>query len=120
MTYLGLNSASGRAITDLAHIRQSIRDILNTPVGSRVMRRTYGSEVPMLIDQPLNPVTRLRVMSASVAAIVKWEPRVQVNAASFSVDGDGALTIDLDADRIDGARRGPLGTLSIPVREARQ
>ncbi|QBP10113.1 GPW/gp25 family protein [Cupriavidus metallidurans] len=83
MTYMGLNSATGRAIADLPHIWQSIRDILTTPVGSRVMRRAYGSQVPMLIDQPLNDVTRLRVMSASVAAIVRWEPRVQVSAAAF-------------------------------------
>lgn len=119
MTYLGLNSVTGRAITDLAHIWQSIRDILTTPVGSRVMRRPYGSEVPMLIDQPLNDVTRLRVMSASVAAIVKWEPRVQVKAAAFVVDGAGAMAVVLEADRIDGARNMPLGKLSVPLRESR-
>lgn len=119
MTYFGLNSTTGRVITDLAHIWQSIRDIITTPEGSRPMRRTYGSQVPMLIDQPLNDVTRLRVMSASVAAIVKWEPRVQVNSASFVIDGEGAMTVDLDADRVDGARGTPLGTLSIPLREAK-
>ncbi|SDP46122.1 hypothetical protein SAMN04488595_109204 [Ralstonia sp. 25mfcol4.1] len=119
MTYLGLNSTTGRAITDLEHIWQSIRDILTTPEGTRSMRRTYGSQVPMLIDQPLNDVTQLRVMSASVAAIVKWEPRVQVNSASFVIDGEGAMTVDLDADRVDGARSTPLGTLSIPLREAK-
>ncbi|QRQ88509.1 GPW/gp25 family protein [Cupriavidus oxalaticus] len=120
MTYAGLNSATGLAISDLAHIWQSIRDILTTPVGTRVMRRAYGSEVPMLIDQPLNGMTRLRVMSAAVAAIVRWEPRVQVNAVSFVVDGEGSMSVDLDADRIDGPRSSPLGKLSIPLREAKQ
>lgn len=104
MTYLGLNSATGRAISDLGHIWQSIRDILTTQEGTRVMRRLYGSQVPMLIDQPLNEVTRLRVMSAAVAAIVKWEPRVQVNSASFQIDGEGAMTVDLDADRVEIGR----------------
>ena len=120
MTYQGLNSATGGAIADLWHIQQSIRDILTTPVGTRVMRRRYGSDVPMLIDQPLNDITRLRVMSASVAAIVQWEPRVQVNAAWFSVDAAGGMVVDLDADRIDGARASAMGRLSIPVREAKR
>lgn len=116
MTYVGMNRASGRTIGDLAHIWQSIRDILTTPIGTRVMRRTYGSEVPTLVDQPMNAVTRLRVMSAAVAAVVKWEPRVQVNAASVAISADGSVCVDLDADRVDGARGTSLGTLSIPLR----
>lgn len=120
MTYQGLNSATGGAIADLAHIQQSIRDILTTPVGTRVMRRRYGSDVPTLIDQPLNDITRLRVMSAAVAAIVRWEPRVLVNSAWVSIDATGGMAVDLDADRIDGARASALGRLSIPVRETAQ
>ena len=119
MTYTGLNRSTGGQIGDLAHIWQSIRDILTTPIGTRLMRRNYGSEVPSLIDQPLNGVTRLRVMSAAVAAIVKWEPRVSVQAVSFAIDGEGAMSVDLEADRVDGPRSSPLGTLSIPLREAR-
>ncbi|HIH7570978.1 TPA: GPW/gp25 family protein, partial [Yersinia enterocolitica] len=42
-TYLGMNRHAGQTITDADHISQSIADILITPVGSRVMRRTYGS-----------------------------------------------------------------------------
>ena len=38
-----------------AHLVQSIGDILTTPLGSRVLRRSYGSELPDLIDQPIEP-----------------------------------------------------------------
>lgn len=41
--YLGMNRGSGRTVTDLEHIRQSVSDILITPIGSRTMRRSYGS-----------------------------------------------------------------------------
>ncbi|MED0543895.1 baseplate assembly protein, partial [Escherichia marmotae] len=41
--YLGMNRSDGLTVTDLEHISQSIGDILRTPVGSRVMRRDYGS-----------------------------------------------------------------------------
>ncbi len=37
--YSGMSRDTGEALTDLDHIRQSVRDILLTPVGSRVMRR---------------------------------------------------------------------------------
>ena len=37
--YLGMNSQTGLSISEIKHIRQSVRDILVTPIGSRVMRR---------------------------------------------------------------------------------
>ena len=43
--YSGMNAGSGHAITDNEHIAQSIGDILLTPIGSRVMRRAYGSQL---------------------------------------------------------------------------
>jgi len=36
----------GDMLTDLDYIRQSVRDILLTPVGTRVMHRQYGSLCP--------------------------------------------------------------------------
>ncbi|ELY5272404.1 baseplate assembly protein, partial [Yersinia enterocolitica] len=51
-TYLGMSRNAGQTITDADHISQSIADILITPVGSRVMRRAYGSLLSELIDQP--------------------------------------------------------------------
>jgi len=44
--YIGMHRDTVRAITDADHIRQSMSDILRTPVGSRVMRRDYGSPLP--------------------------------------------------------------------------
>lgn len=41
-----MNAHTGGAIDRLAHIRQSIADILTTRIGSRVMRREYGSQLP--------------------------------------------------------------------------
>lgn len=50
--YLGMNRTTGESISDVDHISQSIGDILRTPVGSRVMRREYGSLLSQMIDQP--------------------------------------------------------------------
>ena len=112
----GMDNTTGRAISDVAHIWQSVRDILTTPIGSRVMRRDYGSLIPELLDQPTNPATRLRLMSASVSALVRWERRLRVSSLRFSVDAQGNAFLDIDADRVDGPRRETLSTISVPLR----
>lgn len=101
MTTLGLNAITGRRIADLSHIEQSIRDILTTPVGSRVMRRDYGSNIPDLIDQPMNGATLLRLSAAAYVAIRRWEPRVSLSALSFTVGTAGQLTAALDVALAD-------------------
>ena len=112
--YLGMSADTGVALTDLDHIRQSIRDILTTPIGTRVMRREYGSLIPKLIDAPLNAVTVQRVLAATVTALLKWEPRIRINRVQLTLSDDGAgLTIDLDAVRTDTE---DLASLSIPLR----
>ncbi|MBQ5113944.1 baseplate assembly protein, partial [Klebsiella pneumoniae] len=37
--YIGMSRDTGRAITESDHLRQSVRDILLTPQGSRLARR---------------------------------------------------------------------------------
>jgi len=59
MMYLGMNSDTGEAITDIEHIRQSVRNILITPEGSPIGRREYGSLLLVLIDKALNDAVRL-------------------------------------------------------------
>ena len=83
--YSGMNASSGHAITDNEHIAQSIGDILLTPIGSRVMRRAYGSQLFNLIDQPVdNAITKLRVMSAIYSALYLWEPRISLTSITLS------------------------------------
>ena len=112
----GMSRSTGLQLDETEHIRQSISDILTTPIGSRVMRRTYGSLIPSLIDQPGNSANRLRLMSATVMAIINWEPRVSVQSATIDVAMDGTVTVDMGAVRTDGQRAGSAISLSIPLR----
>lgn len=93
---LGMHAATGRALSGLVHIRQSIADILTTPVGSRLMRRRYGSEVPELMDQPLNSATVLRIYAATAYAIRLWEPRISLSGLQFEPGEAGAASLILD------------------------
>ena len=99
--YLGMNSQTGLAISEADHIRQSVRDILVTPVGSRVMRREYGSLLSALIDMPQNPALRLQIMVACYSAIQKWEPRIRLTAISFETGDAGEMYVDITGMRTD-------------------
>lgn len=48
----GVNSWTGKRLSGTDHLRQSISDILSTPVGSRVLVRDYGSNLFSLVDNP--------------------------------------------------------------------
>jgi phage baseplate assembly protein W len=91
-----MNARTGRALSRLAHIRQSLADILTTPIGSRVMRRDYGSEVPELIDQPLNGATVLRIYAATAYAVLRWERRIALTGVQLQRGQDGQATLILD------------------------
>lgn len=103
MMYLGMNRDTGEAITDIDHIRQSVRDILITPEGSRIARRDYGSLLSVLIDQPQNDVIRLQVMAAVYVAISRWEPRVRLSTVNITSDFDGSMVVELTGQRDDGS-----------------
>jgi len=110
--YIGMNRETGGALTDLDHTRQSIRDILLTPLGSRVMRRQYGSLLSALIGQPQNEALRPQIMSACYLAILKWEPRVKLTAISFEPGINGTMVVELSGNRTDSAQ--PF-SLTVPV-----
>lgn len=99
--YMGMNRNTGLAINDSEHISQSMRDILLTPVGSRVMRREYGSLLSALIDMPQNPALRLQIMVACYSAIQKWEPRIRLTSISFERGDTGEMYVDITGMRTD-------------------
>ncbi|EJM4146216.1 GPW/gp25 family protein, partial [Salmonella enterica] len=99
--YLGMNRNTGIGISDSEHISQSMRDILLTPVGSRVMRREYGSLLSALIDMPQNPALRLQIMVACYSAIQKWEPRIRLISISFERGDTGEMYVDITGMRTD-------------------
>lgn len=101
--YIGMSQGNGRAITDTDHLRQSVRDILLTPQGSRIARREYGSLLSELIDQPQNPALRLQVMSAVYVALSRWEPRLTLDSITINSSFDGSMVVELTGQRDNSA-----------------
>lgn len=91
----GTNAQTGKLLGGLAHLRQSVRDILTTPIGSRVMRRDYGSRLFELVDAPMNQGTILAIIAATNEAISNWEPRFQVLKVQLGAATPGTLTLDI-------------------------
>jgi phage baseplate assembly protein W len=104
---IGMDASTGRSLGTLDHIRQSIGDILSTPIGTRVMRREYGSLLPYLVDAPMDRATVIDIIQASAGAIARWEPRVRVLRIDPQLDdaASGRLALTLDVMLMDTAPR---------------
>ncbi len=100
----GTSVATGQAISGVDHLRQSVADILTTPIGSRVMRRDYGSDLPALIDQPDNAATQVRVYAAAATALMRWEPRLRLQKLRASRNRAGQLVLDVQGQYLDEGR----------------
>ena len=96
----GTNAETGKELTGLAHLRQSVRDILTTPIGTRVMRREYGSRLMQLVDSPLTPAGLTEIYAAAAEALGRWEPRLRVEriraTPAQGSDAGGRVSIDLE------------------------
>lgn len=113
---IGMDRQTGSALTGDEHLAQSIADIITTPLGTRVMRRDYGSLLFELIDRPLNGATQLLCVMAIAMAIARWEPRIEVR--QILIDGNpaaGQASVTVIGRRTDQPDPNALTRLSIPL-----
>lgn len=114
---IGMNASDGTAITGTARRAQSIADILSTPLGSRVMRRDYGSLLFELLDRPLNAATAMLLRAATAIAIRRWENEFRITRVTLSGDfARGAPLIAIDGYDLAAPDPTALVSLSIPIR----
>jgi phage baseplate assembly protein W len=91
----GMSRTTGKYLNDLEHLKQSIVDILTTPVGSRVMRREYGSNLFYLVDRPVNQDFLQQIYAAVAEALERWEPRLSLKKVTVEEVKDGRITLSL-------------------------
>lgn len=112
----GMDARTGRPLGDEAHLAQSIGDILSTPLGSRVMRRDYGSLLFELIDKPINGAIRMLLQAATAIALRRWEPRLRLTRVTLAGEpAAGRLIIRIEGVRTDLPASNALTTLTIPI-----
>jgi uncharacterized protein len=93
---IGTDANTGRRLSGIDHLRQSVRDILTTPIGTRVMRRDYGSRLYELVDAPLNGETLIDLYAATFEALQTWEPRIEVEQVSAEVPAPGKVVLAIE------------------------
>lgn len=91
----GMSNKTGGYLDDLEHLKQSIVDVLTTPLGSRVVCRDYGSVLFQLVDQPVNKELFPKIYAAVTSAIDKWEPRFKVEKIAINSIKEGHITLSL-------------------------
>ena len=110
---IGMSAGTGRTVSDRTHLAQSIADILTTPLGSRCMRREYGSQLVDLIDWPLNNATKLQAFAATAMALMRWEPRIRISRVQFNgISLQGSVVLELEATLVDSNEQ---QNISIPL-----
>jgi phage baseplate assembly protein W len=85
-------------VADAEDIRQSIRIILETDPGERVMRPDFGAGLRRLLFEPVTTNTLALVQHRVEEALVRWEPRIDVIDVIVSADEAplGRLLIQID------------------------
>jgi len=95
---LGVDRNTGQSLDGLAHLRQSILDLLTTRIGTRVMRREYGCGLWQFIDAPMNPRTFALMTERIAVALDLWEPRIKLLRCQITNSNDqGVLWLSMTA-----------------------
>ncbi len=94
----GMDAATGKELSGLGRLRQSIADILRTPLGSRVMRAEYGSRLHELVDAPLNAANIAEIYAAAAEALGRWEPLLTVKRIRARAAAPGRVEIAVEGE----------------------
>jgi phage baseplate assembly protein W len=77
-------------------IEESIRLILGTAPGERPMRPEYGCAIHDYVFANIDPDTAGRIAGEVRAALVRWEPRIEVQGVDVTVDPQDQTVVFID------------------------
>ncbi|HDR9133940.1 GPW/gp25 family protein [Burkholderia vietnamiensis] len=92
---VGMDRWTGAPISGVAHLKQSLGDILSTRKGTRRELPEYGSDIPLMVDLPVTRGWISAAQAEAARAIGRWEPRIklaQVKVLSV-IDGKPTFAI---------------------------
>ena len=77
-----VHPVSGRVVlaTDIDAIKNSIRNIILTPVGTRAFNPSFGTKIQTLLFENPTPVTEISIRNEIKIALERLEPRVKVQS----------------------------------------
>lgn len=92
-----LNRTTGKQMSETPHIKQSIVDIVTTLIGTRVMRRFYGTIIPGVIDKPMNEILIMQMQSSIFMALDQYEHRIKIASVYITEPTlEGTFTLNIE------------------------
>lgn len=92
---IGMDRHTGQPISGIEHVRQSIEDILTTPMGSRRHRPEYGSQLRRFVDLPVTEGWKSAVQAEVARALGRWEPRLKLSQVRVIAVLNGRVEFEL-------------------------
>ena len=91
---MSLSTKAGvRESANLQKINESIRIILGTQFGERVMRPTFGCNLKSLVFAPNNSSTVALARHYVQDGLKQWEPRINVQNVNVTSDNTGGVLL---------------------------
>lgn len=109
----GMDRTTGKALGGIAHINQSVDDILSTRLDTRFIRRPYGSQLRDLIDAPMHDGTVADFVFAVADALARHEDRIILKTVAFVMNAEGRLVITPEVELTETGRVVVLGNVSL-------
>lgn len=90
MSYSDVNpnyglDGKGELLYSVDAINASIENIFGTFKRERLFIPEFGSDLPLLLFEPIDEITALKIQLETIDAINLWEPRVVVISSQASV-----------------------------------
>ncbi|HCF0165221.1 TPA: GPW/gp25 family protein [Pseudomonas aeruginosa] len=85
---IGMDRRSGLPLSGLAHLKQSVEDILTTR-----MRPEYGSKLRRMVDMPVSEGWKSAVQAEVARSLGRWEPRIALSAVRVVAVVDGRVDL---------------------------
>jgi phage baseplate assembly protein W len=100
---IGVDRRTGQPLSGLDHLKQSIEDILTTPLGTRRMRPEYGSNLRRFVDMPVNEGWKSAVQAEVARALGRWEPRIRLERVQVVSVVGGQIGLQLAGQYLGNA-----------------
>jgi phage baseplate assembly protein W len=96
---MGLDAQGRIALSSYdEHVLQSILLIVQTTPGERVMRPDFGAGLRRMVFEPINTSTMTLIQQRVEAALIAWEPRIEVQQVTVSAERAALGVLDIRID----------------------
>lgn len=86
------SNAQVAKVRDIESINQSLKDIFETPKGSRFFNEAYGSEFHLVREEPNDSILESLLYEMAFDCIQEWEKRIDVRSIVFEQDDDNDIS----------------------------